>query len=171
MAEIEEKMKRLFAILTMSILSTAAYAQSYAEGTIVDVQTIYGSNSYNVPKRICSDVDVPVYRNGNNSNNIITGAIIGGVIGHQFGKGDQRKDNRNAGAIIGGLIGSQNQNGNVVQYRRETQCRTEYQRQEESFISHYIVVINVHGNTIRQQTGIAYNVGDTVRLRVSYSLN
>jgi len=37
--------------------------------------------------------------------NTIAGSVVGGVIGHQFGKGDGKKAATVGGAIIGGVIG------------------------------------------------------------------
>jgi len=95
---------------------------------------------------VCNVVDVPIY--GNTSSNttvedIIGGAIIGGIIGHQIGDGNQRKDNRNAGAILGGIIGAnknQKQEG-IVGYRQEEQCRniTRYSESSEDVYSHSTV--------------------------------
>lgn len=95
---------------------------------------------------VCNIVDVPIY--GNTSSNttaqdIIGGALIGGIIGHQFGDGNQRKDNRNAGAILGGIIGAnknQKQEG-IVGYRQEEQCRniTRYSESSEDVYSHSTV--------------------------------
>lgn len=36
----------------------------------------------------------------------IAGSVIGGVIGHQFGRGSGKKAATVAGAIVGGVIGS-----------------------------------------------------------------
>ena len=41
----------------------------------------------------------------NEQTHAIAGSVIGGVIGHQFGKGDGRKAMTIVGAIVGGMIG------------------------------------------------------------------
>ena len=54
-----------------------------------------------VPEQQCSIVDVPTYSQGSASTgDVLAGAIIGGVIGNQFGKG-KGNDVTVLGAIIG----------------------------------------------------------------------
>jgi len=163
-------MLRLLTTIAFLVTATTTAASQYVEGTIVSVTPQYTENVRRIPNRVCKQVDVPVYQN-NNSNNIITGAIVGGIIGHQFGDGNERKSNRNAGAIIGGLLGSQNHSGNIIQYRRQQQCHTEYYNDVETFISHYNIIVEVNGNRSYHQTGTPYSVGDKIRMKVFYSFN
>jgi uncharacterized protein YcfJ len=67
-----------------------------------------------------------LYRNGtsgrdSNANGTLIGALIGGALGNQAGKGDGRKAATLGGAVIGGLVGNKmdrnNDAGGYDQYR------------------------------------------------------
>ena len=64
---------------------------------------------------------------GDRTLDTLTGAIIGGVIGHQIGS--DRSGNRNVGAILGGIIG--NNNSRATGGSR-TVCKLERRWQESS---------------------------------------
>lgn len=131
-------------ITLLAVMLTFGCSPAFAETVQDHFKTITKRTPYT--ETVCNIVDVPIY--GSTSSNtttqdIIGGALIGGIIGHQLGKGDQRKDNRNAGAILGGIIGAnknQNQQG-IVGYRQEEQCRniTRYNESSEDIYSHSTV--------------------------------
>ena len=104
--------------------STVSAGQNQVQGVTVDhYKTVVNQRPYRV--EVCSDVAV----SGDRTRDTVTGAIIGGIIGHQIGNGDERKDNRNIGAVIGGMIGHDNSDA-VGGYR--TQCRIETRYEEET---------------------------------------
>ena len=77
-------------------------APAFAE-TVQDVnKTVVNRVPYNV--EVCTNQTV----GGDKSGDMLRGAIIGGIIGHQIGNGKDRKNNRNIGAILGGVIGHNN---------------------------------------------------------------
>jgi len=67
---------------------------------------------------------------GTNTGGLLIGAIVGGALGNQVGKGDGRKAATVAGAVIGGAIGAHAGNdNNDYQYRDDNngvvrRCRT-----------------------------------------------
>ena len=78
----------------------------------------------------CSMVDVPVYGMVNrpaSSTEVLGGAIIGGLIGNQFGKGDGKTAMTALGAIVGGSSGGERKIERViVSHNKERRCNTVY---------------------------------------------
>ena len=81
-------------------------------------------------KVVCKNVEVQ--RNAKDPNRIAgtaTGAVVGGLLGNQIGKGNGRKLATVGGAVAGGLVGrnvqgrNQERNG---QRAVETRCEREY---------------------------------------------
>ncbi len=78
------------------------------------------------------DNDGRLYRGDGHTNTggLVIGALVGGALGNQVGKGDGRKAATIAGAVIGGAIGAHAGNdNNDYQYRDDTsgvirRCRT-----------------------------------------------
>ena len=88
-----------------------------------------------------NDYEGGYYRDGNgrlyrgdsrtNTQGLVIGALVGGALGNQVGKGDGRKAATIAGAVIGGAIGAHtgNNDRNDYQYRDDNsgvvrRCRT-----------------------------------------------
>ena len=78
----------------------------------------------------CSMVQVPVYGvvdRPASSAEVAAGAVVGGLIGNQIGKGNGRKAMTALGAIVGGNQGAQRKRERVITgYKEERQCRTVY---------------------------------------------
>lgn len=82
------------------------------------------------PVKVCEDVQVPIYglldRPASDGEKL-GGAVVGGVIGNQFGKGDGKAAMTILGAIAGAGVASERKQEKVITgYRTENQCRTEY---------------------------------------------
>lgn len=78
-----------------------------------------------ISNRVCSDVDVPIYQNEGKASTgeVLGGAIIGGVIGNQIGKGKGNDAATILGAIIGADIANKKKGEKViVGYKRTTVC-------------------------------------------------
>lgn len=130
-------------------LSTPAFAEAF-------VQDQYKTVTKRIPhtENVCKIVDVPVYGshyNNNNTGDILTGAIIGGIIGNNI-KGE--KNGGAAGAVIGGLIGNahgKNTSQTVIGYRQEQRCNnvTSYTTQTQEVYSHSVVTFTHEGRTYR----------------------
>jgi uncharacterized protein YcfJ len=72
-----------------------------------------------------------LYRGDSTANGTVLGAIIGGALGNQVGKGDGRTAATVAGAVIGGAIGNnvdRNHDSGAYDYRDQSgtvrRCRT-----------------------------------------------
>jgi uncharacterized protein YcfJ len=110
------------------------------------------------------DANGRLYRNGtdSNANGTLIGALIGGALGNQAGKGDGRKAATIGGAVIGGVIGNQvdrnnDASGNYDQYRDNSgtvrRCRTvtDYDNNSRQ-IEGYTVTYRYAGQTYTSYT-------------------
>jgi len=166
-------MKNLL-LTTVAILglSTAAYAQTeYA--TITKVQPNYQNISVPTTRQECRTVNVPVYGNvqgnGASGGDVLTGMILGGLIGKGASGNDKGAA---AGAVIGGIIAAENKNNNsqeIVGYQQQQQCNdvTFYETQES--IKNYTIWYEWNGVQGRSFTYNQYRRGD--RIPVSVSIN
>lgn len=110
----------------------------------------------------------------------ILGAVIGGVVGHQFGNSGRGRDHGTvAGAVVGGIVGNSIENsqprGTVnydpqparVDYTPETRtvqrCQTVQDSRDQ--VSGYDVTYRYNGRDY--QTRMAYDPGQTINVRVS----
>lgn len=129
-------------------LTTAASAQSI-RGTVQDHFTTVRNNTPRT-ERICQDIQVPVYSQGPASTgDALAGAIIGGVIGNQFGSGSGRDAMTVLGAIVGADVANKNGSQQIVGYTTETRCenQTVYISTEERVYSHSTITFVADGRT------------------------
>lgn len=112
-----------------------------------------------------------------NANGTLLGAIIGGALGNQVGKGDGRKAATIGGAVIGGAIGNNidrnHDSGNYDQYRDSSgvvrRCRTvvsddRYDDRRDRRIRGYNVTYRYAGHTYHAVT--RNHPGRTMRVLV-----
>ena len=102
-------------------------ARRYA--TVIGAEPVRETVATDVPREVCEDVTVQdrlPERDGNVGGTAI-GAVVGGLIGHQVGKGDGRKAATVAGAVAGGFIGNRvdrrHEGGRLVA-RTEHRCHS-----------------------------------------------
>lgn len=123
-----------------------------------------GHNGYN-DRRYYDD------RASNPSGNALAGAIIGGLIGHQFGDGNGKDVATVAGALIGASVANQRAYDNsgprtyVDQHRTRTRCSDSYDERSEERLTGYRVTYYVDGQ--RYVTRMDRDPGSTVRVAVS----
>ena len=105
------------------LLSATAFAQQYGPQ---DEGRRFNDGS----KVVCKNVEVQ--RSSKDSNRILgtaTGAVVGGLLGNQVGKGNGKKVATVGGAVAGGLIGRKVQ-GNAQEKKGdrvvERQCERVY---------------------------------------------
>jgi uncharacterized protein YcfJ len=122
------------------------------------------------PRQVCEEVPVVErthYRGGPDTGRVLVGAVIGGVIGHQFGSGRGNDVATAAGALIGANEAAQNS------YRRErvverevleTRCETVRHARYESRLEGYDVTYRYQGRLYHTRTD--YDPGKRIRVRV-----
>jgi uncharacterized protein YcfJ len=91
------------------------------------------------------------------------GALIGGVIGHQFGSGS----GKDAATIAGSMLGAAVARGPVerVEYASPVErCETRYRNRREQRIDGYDVVYKYKGQ--RYSTRMPYDPGRRIKVRV-----
>ena len=72
------------------------------------VQVVPITEQVRVEREVCREVATTRYtRSGNDKTGLVVGALVGGALGNQVGKGDGRKAATVAGAVIGGVIGNE----------------------------------------------------------------
>ena len=99
----------------------------------------------------------------------LAGAIVGGVIGHQFGSGRGNDAATVAGTLIGAAVGNNSarrRNGYTqVEYSRPVErCKTVMSERQEERIDGYNVVYKYHGQKFA--TRMPYDPGREIRVRV-----
>jgi|TARA_Y100000114_G_C11711444_1_gene303691 uncharacterized protein YcfJ len=178
MYEFNEKLKILvlgaIGFVAFIFVANSVVAEVYTvNGKVIAVEDVYQTRIDENPKRVCNEVDVPVYgKQGNSLNDLIDipGAIIGGVIGNNVTK--DIPGGGTAGAIIGGLIGGQrNQQNNITGYRTVQQCKTIYDRVEKRFLAGQRITYTVFGLKGKTFKSGKYSVGDNIRVQVQFTAN
>ena len=101
----------------------------------------------------------------------LVGAIIGGVVGHQFGSGHGNDAATLAGSLIGAAIGGDaarrryGDPGGPVEHSRPVQrCETQYREHQEERIDGYRVVYRYNGQ--KYATQMPQDPGSRIRVRV-----
>ena len=144
----------------------------YAYAEVLSARPIVRYVTVTTPVKECWE-DVEYYtvnhRPPTTALRTVTGALLGGVIGHQFGSGSGNDAATFAGAVIGGSLGNRSayKNGNYgpVQYSRPvTRCDTQYRDHQEKRIDGYDVVYQYHGQ--KYATRMPKDPGRKIRVRV-----
>ena len=149
--------------------------------TVTKVDTLTSTYTVKTPKdeRICEIRDVPIYSEGQKSDELGS-MIIGGLLGSAVG--NKLSDNNGAGAagaVAGALLGRSQANknaksGEIVGYRQQESCETKRVILEEvrSKITGYRVQVEADGRILNLETSSPLGLNDRVELRkqVSYSL-
>jgi uncharacterized protein YcfJ len=176
-----EEPMRATQILALVLLAGGALAQprSYPPGDentrivyadVLRVDPVYETYRVSRPREQCEDVEVRRQgsRYDNTNTGTIVGAIVGGALGNQVGKGDGRKAATVAGAVIGGAVGREidAQNNRPGTYRAvETRCRVINESYDERRIVGYDVEYRYRGEVFFSRLG--YDPGEKLRVRVS----
>lgn len=96
------------------------------------------------------------------------GAIVGGVIGHQFGGGSGNDVATIAGALIGASAANNSYRGSgysTTEYSRPVKrCETKYQSHQEERIDGYDVIYSYHGRKYATRT--PFDPGKKLKVRI-----
>lgn len=148
----------------------------YVYGRVIKVQPVIRYVTVKVPVQECWDERR--YRSHANSaypgsgGSTIVGAIIGGVIGNQFGSGRGRRATTALGALLGGSLAqkaaikrAESEGRGALQESYVVQrCTTSYDYREEERIDGYEVTYRYKGDTYL--TRMPSDPGKRIRLRV-----
>lgn len=135
---------------------------------VLRVDPVYDNVVSNRPREDCYEADVDRHYDtrGNNTAGTVIGAIVGGALGNQVGKGDGRKAATVAGALIGGAIGNDQARRDDRYYSEpQTRCRTVNERYNERRIAGYDVQYRYRGDVYMSH--LDYDPGERMRIRVS----
>ena len=159
------------------ISAPAAYANHddpvWAYAKVVRAEPIYRDVRVRESRQVCEEVPVverTTYRGGPDPGAVLVGAVIGGVIGHQFGGGSGKDAATAAGAFIGANHAAQNtyQGRRVVEREvYETRCETVRPVRYEERIEGYDVTYRYQGRLYHTRSH--YPPGKRIRVRVDVS--
>jgi uncharacterized protein YcfJ len=143
----------------------------YDYARVVDVKPLIRSYRVEIPVRECyetpRDYDRRPHRSrrGGDAGRTIAGAIIGGVIGRQFGDGSGRDAMTALGAVVG--ASAANDRGRARgRYDDEPvrYCETRYEYEERDRVEGFRVTYVYDGETYTTRTD--YDPGDRIRVEV-----
>lgn len=160
-------MKNTIAAIAVSLFPSVVFADgNYA--LITAVHPVYKDNYVTEYKTHCYDVKVPIYVQKRGSDgDVLTGAIIGGVIGNQLGSGSNKDAMTVLGVIIGADQGSRSTRQVVRGYTMEERCDTESYQVNEPYVSHYKIRYEYNGVEYNDTTNRHYTLGQRVKIRTS----
>ena len=161
-------MKRCTALLCLALLlpclAQAGPAEenvTYGYAQVMRVTPIYGTYRVRVPEQRCEAG--AVRDGGEGSTGTVVGAIVGGALGNQVGKGDGRKASTIAGAVIGGAIGRKVDRNNSP--GPGARCRTVDVEHEERRIVGYDVEYQYKGD--KYMSRLEQDPGSRLRIRIA----
>jgi uncharacterized protein YcfJ len=167
--------KSLATVLGIAVLLTSGVATAdhrdnsfYDQAEVIAVEPIYEHDSGYAPREHCWDERTYHERRSDDYDYLptITGAIIGGVIGNQFGKGRGRDALTVAGALLGGAVGHSIGNDDYHVYpstQRNCEYRDDYREYKQPV--GYRVKYRYKGNVFHTRT--REHPGRWMRIRVT----
>lgn len=143
-------------------------ADDYVFARVVEVEPIMTRVRVSTPQRDCWYEEREVYPqrgiDGVTAGPTVLGAIIGGVVGHQFGSGRGRDAATVAGTVIGASIGHSSAVQAAGSETRDVKrCEVRYERSWEEQIDGYRVTYVYRGR--EYTTRMPYDPGSSVRVR------
>jgi uncharacterized protein YcfJ len=152
-------------------------AAHYGWAAVLRVDPVYDEASADnsaTPQQECWEEQVPVgAESGANSDSggrravaTMIGAVVGGLLGNQVGKGDGRRAATVAGAVAGGVVGNQVGSDNRPQYTTQRRCRPSTGSSPgPRHVVAYDVEYRYRGEVFTSR--LTYDPGDRMRVKVS----
>jgi len=140
---------------------TRSYDSRPVDGRVIESYPIYKAGA-TTTRRVCEDVEVPIYKrvaSGNQTGDVVAGAIVGGILGKAV---TGKNQGAVAGAIIGGAAASNATKRRIVGYKIERQCHVV--EDASNSIKYYESRVRIEGRIYRLRTGNPMIVGDTIRM-------
>ena len=127
--------KTIITTTALLVLATPAFAETVRD----HYKTVIEQTPYSV--EVCKDVQI---RGQASTGDTVFGALLGGVIGNQFGGGKGKDAATILGAIVGADIANKNSNkpGSV---QRQCQIETRYEERQREIYSHSTVTFSTEG--------------------------
>ena len=160
-------------LFTTAAILIATTLPSYADtvrATVTSIQPIYYNTTTRTPSNICQSVEVPVYgtvqSGGASGGDVLTGMILGGLLGKGVSGNDKGAA---AGAVLGGIISADNKRSKqvITGYRLERQCHTTYINETQRQLKHYKIRFTWNGINGSAATYNVYQIGDRIPVEVS----
>jgi len=160
--------------ISVSLAAFNAFAESYTvQGTVTSVQPIYKTKTITDPVQRCWTEEVPVYGQGPNTDttgDMLTGAIIGGILGNNL-KGED--GGGAAGAVLGGILGHQNAKNKkgqtITGYRQVNKCATEYNSRTEEYLAGYKIGYQALGLNGTISSTRSRRIGEDISVNINLS--
>ena len=143
---------------------------------VLEVRPVYREVRISVPVEECWQEPVTRHHHveygGNRTAATLAGGLLGGIIGHQFGKGRGQKVSTALGTIIGAHVGhdalGRSGHGKTTTYTSyERQCSQHQQVSYEQQLDGYQVTYRHGGKDYTTQ--MPYDPGDRIKLKVTVS--
>jgi uncharacterized protein YcfJ len=148
-------------------------AAHYGWADVLRVDPVYEANTQAIPSGECYEEQViePAsveFDNSKRTGATVLGAIIGGILGNRFGKGDGRKVATAAGVVAGGVVGNNlvvGQPGNAPKYTTRRRCPGDDAPNGPRRVVAYDVEYRYRGEIYT--TRMSSDPGDRMRVRVT----
>ena len=146
-------------------------AETLRTATITHIEPNYYWEKTNIPVEQCQDVQVPIYGNvhgeGATAGDVLSGAIIGGLLGKALTGQD---NGAGFGALVGAMGAAENKkqgSQKIVGYQTQRQCGTFYQEESVRKIKNYRITYEWNGVVGRSYTYNNYSIGTQIPVGVS----
>ena len=159
-------------LLTSLFLGTQlTMAGSFTDyATVTSVEKVYKQYMIEEPYQECYIKETLQNQGDGSATNEIMGAILGGAIGNQMGKGEGKEVMTLAGIVLGASMANDaekaNSTGQVVVSQEV--CETKVKKSIEKRLSHYLVNIDYEGRDL-SFTSKKRPYDDVIKVKVTVS--